>query len=218
MEAGGDGSARAGLGACFGLLECWVLGACGLRVCSVASRVARAPLFVSALFRRPRLASAVSPSHRHSRPASPPHRLSRLTAFPASPRLATLCLVSNLVFFPVLPLYPFCARPLRLSVAPAICDSRCTTHDSDSQLVYLFRSPPLFSPPSLGLVFALVLDLMLSALMLRRTVLCRGTARGCAWLMMFTFTIFPSSQLTLPLEIPPSAPDSRSRALESRNW
>ena len=111
----------------------------------------------------------------------PPHRLSRLPA----PRYALSRLESRL-FFPVLPLYPFCARPLRLSVAPAICDSRCTTHDSDSQLVYLFRSPPLLSPPSLGLVFALVLDLMLSALMLRRTVLCRGTARGCAWLMLFS--------------------------------
>ena len=191
MEAGGDGSARAGLGACFGLLECWVLGACGLRVCSVASRVARTPLFVSASFRRPRLACPV-----------PPHRLSRLTRLTVSPRLsAPRCSSSRLesrLFFPVLPLYPFCVRPLRLSVAPAICDSRCTTHDSDSQLVYLFRSPPLFSPPSLGLVLALVLDLMLSALMLRRTVLCRGTARGCAWLMVFTFTIFPPPSKYLP--------------------
>ena len=164
-----------------------VLGAGCLRPACVLGFVAgRARSFVRFCF----LPSSTPGLYRLTvSPPFPP----RLTASSAPSRL-----VSNLVFFPVLPLYPFCARPLRLSVAPAICDSRCTTHDSDSQLVCFFRPPPLLSPPSLGLVFALVLDLMLSALMLRRTVLCRGTARGCAWLMMFTITIFPSPSTYLP--------------------
>ena len=55
----------------------------------------------------------------------PPHRLSRLTAFPASPRLATLCLVSNLVFF-----FRFC-HCIHSAPAPSASPSppRSATHD-----------------------------------------------------------------------------------------
>ena len=173
-----------------------MLGAC---VCARFRRGSRALL---CSFLLPSVVHAWPlPSHRLTAIPAPPHRL---IASPASPPFppprASLRFVSSRIssFFSGFATVFILRPPLRLSVAPAICDSRCTTHDSDSQLVYLFRSPPLFSPPSLGLVFALVLDLMLSALMLRRTVLCRGTARGCAWLMMFTFTIFPSPSKYLP--------------------